>query len=104
MFIIIHYPQCNLSIQSSVIVFVAQDISSHKRSRQDSEPSPATRDEPINKKACLEAEEHNTDSTGPSGEVERQHREPRACTIRIDDGAILRQCLDYLQKILQKFV
>ncbi|KAK7505369.1 hypothetical protein BaRGS_00003531 [Batillaria attramentaria] len=61
----------------------------------------ASSEEPAVKKLCTETGGTSGNVSGADSSDERIHRSPRSCTIRNDDGAILRQCLQYLQKILQ---
>ncbi|XP_025115355.1 bromodomain-containing protein 7-like isoform X2 [Pomacea canaliculata] len=74
---------------------------SHRRSHQDvdmgaDDSSIMLDDERPHKKICVESDSH---ISAPVEVVEE--RPHRSCTKYTDDGAILRQCLEYLQKILQ---
>lgn len=55
-------------------------------------------EEPPEKKYYFE-----TENNGDDGETieDRVRHSPRSCAIRSDDGAILRQCLEFLQRVLQ---
>lgn len=79
-----------------------QGSSSLKRSLPEENQTEAksTAEEPAQKKPCMETDTAvNIDEVGTI--EDRVRHSPRSCAIRSDDGAILRQCLEYLQKNLQ---
>ncbi|XP_076449802.1 bromodomain-containing protein 7-like isoform X2 [Babylonia areolata] len=71
-----------------------------KRSLPKEEQTEAGLTEHLEKKVCLEGEVSPPLEEGETIE-DRVRHSPRSCAVRIDDGAILRQCLEYLHKILQ---
>ena len=72
-----------------------------KRSFPDDDQVEGVGEEPVPKKLYMEGDAVITTEEGETIE-DRVRHSPRSCAIRPDDGAILRQCLEYLHKNLQK--
>ncbi|XP_070199933.1 bromodomain-containing protein 7-like isoform X3 [Littorina saxatilis] len=78
--------------------------SSQKRSVPEEVKTEPPSEEPPPKKANTETDSISVTADGnEEGETieDRVRHSPRACAIKADDGAILRTCLEYLQKALQ---
>jgi hypothetical protein len=75
------------------LYYTLQDGTGLKRSGEGSE------DEPAEKKMRLDGD--GLDEEGETIE-DRVRHSPRSCASRYDEFAILRQCLEYVHKVLQR--